>query len=122
MNFNDRHGDFEKYAKAGKSVDYHNGASQIYNRADPNDYYVEDGSYLKLREVALSYMLPVSNWGINFIKDVTIGVTARNILTFTDYTGFDPEVSYGSNATNFRVDEYTYPHFATWTATLTFKF
>ncbi len=122
MNFNDRHGDFEKYAKMGKSVDYHSGASKLYNGADPNDYYVEDGSYLKLREISLSYVLPLNNWNINFVKDVTIGVQGRNLLTFTDYTGFDPEVSYGSNATNFRVDEYIYPHFATWTASLTFKF
>ncbi|UCG27742.1 MAG: SusC/RagA family TonB-linked outer membrane protein [Bacteroidales bacterium] len=122
MNFNDRHGDFEDYAAQGKSVDYHSGSSRMYNRADPNDYYVEDGTYVKLREVALSYSIPVSNWGIDFIKDIIIGVTARNILTFTDYTGFDPEVSYGSNATNFRVDEYTYPHFATWTGSLTLKF
>lgn len=122
MNFNDRHGDFEKYAEMGKSVDYHNGSSQLYNNTDPNDHFVEDGSYIKLRELAFSYSLEGKKLGMNFLQDITVGITARNLLTLTNYSGWDPEVSYNTNATNFRVDEYTYPHFATWTAVVTLKF
>jgi len=122
MNFNDRHGDFETYAAMGKSVDYHNGSSKLYNKCDPSDYYVEDGGYMKLRELSLSYSLSGNKIGAGFLQDITLGITARNILTITNYSGFDPEVSYSGNATNFRVDEYTYPHFATWTASLQFTF
>ena len=122
MNFNDRHGDFETYAAMGKSVDYHNGSSALYNKSDAIDYYVEDGSYVKMRELALSYKFKGEDIGLDKLSDVRVGIIGRNLLTFTDYSGFDPEVSFGNNATNFRVDEYTYPHFATWTASLTLNF
>jgi hypothetical protein len=59
---------------------------------------------------------------MNFLEDVKIHASGTNLLTFTKYTGFDPEVSYSGNATNFRVDEYAYPNFKTWTVGLTLRF
>lgn len=122
MNFNNRHGDFETYAEMGKSVEYHNGSSAMYNKADPNSYYVEDGGYIKVREVALAYTIRGSSLGMSFLEDVKIHASGTNLLTFTKYTGFDPEVSFSGNATNFRVDEYAYPNFKTWTVGLTLRF
>jgi TonB-linked SusC/RagA family outer membrane protein len=57
--------------------------------------YVEDASFVKLREVTLSYDLPTQMlsrfWsGANTAR---VSVSGRNLLTFTDYTGLDPEVS-----------------------------
>ena len=51
--------------------------------------YVQDGSYLKLREVTLSYH--VGNMGLS-MGDWTVSVVGRNLKTWTDYSGFDPEV------------------------------
>jgi hypothetical protein len=46
----------------------------------------------------------------------------RNLLTFTDYTGWDPEVGLQANSTNFRLDEYAYPNFRTFTGSLNIQF
>jgi len=57
--------------------------------------YVEDASFAKLREVTLSYDVPqrlVSRFGRG-LQTMLISLSGRNLLTFTDYTGLDPEVS-----------------------------
>ncbi len=67
---------------------------------DPNgnslfsDRWVEDGSFLKLSQVTLSYFLP-SIGGV--FNGVTFYVTATNLLTLTNYSGYDPEFSYMNN-------------------------
>lgn len=59
-----------------------------------SDRWVEDGSFLKLSQVTLSYFLP-SIGGV--FNGVTIYATATNLLTFTKYSGYDPEFSYMNN-------------------------
>lgn len=57
--------------------------------------YVEDAGFVKLREVTLSYQLPssmVSRLGRG-VRTAQLSVSGRNLLTFTNYTGLDPEVS-----------------------------
>ncbi|MCV9387013.1 SusC/RagA family TonB-linked outer membrane protein [Reichenbachiella ulvae] len=65
------------------------------------DKYVEDGSYLRVKNVSLSYRLPSSILDRqNVVRGVTITASAQNVYTFTNYSGYDPEVgSYvGPNA------------------------
>jgi len=75
---------------------------------DPNqnarvsDRYVEDGSYVKLKNINLSYTLPKGIFGENF-KMVKIFVSAQNLVTWTKYSGFDPEVPVNG------IDNGTYP-------------
>lgn len=54
--------------------------------------YIEDGSYLRLREIGLFYELPVTALG-NVFRGIRVGVSGKNIWTSTDYTGYDPETS-----------------------------
>lgn len=62
-----------------------------------SDRFVEDGSFLRVKNVNLSYSLPKSILsGLN-LTSVNVFVSAQNLLTFTKYTGFDPEVTSGSN-------------------------
>lgn len=66
------------------------------------DRYVEDGSYLKIKNITLGYNFP-------FLKAKHIGalnvyMTAQNFITFTKYKGFDPEVSY-RGASNLEIGE-----------------
>jgi hypothetical protein len=49
-------------------------------------------------------------------------VTGRNLFTFTNYSGWDPEVAISTNPTNFRLDEYSYPNFRSFSAAITLKF
>ena len=55
--------------------------------------FVEDGSYLRVKAVTLSYMIPPSVLSKANLSNVKIYVTGENLLTLTDYSGFDPEVS-----------------------------
>lgn len=57
-----------------------------------SDRFIEDGSYLKLREVRLSYDMPLP-W--SFLSGATLWASVSNVYTWTRYLGSDPEVSYG---------------------------
>ena len=75
--------------------------------------YVGDGSYLKLRELAIEYNVPQSIVGgiLGGVVDyVTLSVTGRNLWMMTDYTGYDPEVSqFGNVAIGGSVDTIPFP-------------
>lgn len=75
--------------------------------------YIEDGTYLKLREVSLSYSFSPSVVRGLFGGQLTylrIGVSARNVLVITDYTGYDPEVSqFGNVSIGRSVDTIPFP-------------
>lgn len=60
---------------------------------DISDRFIEDGSYLRLKSLRLAYNIPFTKWGIATISRAQIYVSGTNLLTFTDYTGLDPEVS-----------------------------
>ena len=55
-----------------------------------SDRWIEDGSYLRLRSLSLSYELQVKD---GFLKNATVYVAGNNLLTFTKYMGYDPEFS-----------------------------
>ena len=74
--------------------------------------YVQDGSYLKLREVSLTYDLPSSITGHLFggIRYARLNVSGRNLLRFTPYKGLDPEVSnFGNQAIARNIDVAPFP-------------
>ncbi|GLB49397.1 SusC/RagA family TonB-linked outer membrane protein [Neptunitalea lumnitzerae] len=72
--------------------------------------FVEDGSYLRFKAVTLSYNLPTKVLDYLSISSVKLYVTGENLLTITDYSGFDPEVNaFGGNNTVQGVDFGTYP-------------
>lgn len=105
-----------------KIVDYY---QKLYSVNAINDWFVEDGTYTKLREVSLRYSFDrqlverlFGNVGIN---RVAISLIGRNLVTWTDYTGFDPEVGAG-DATRQRFDGFGYPNFRTLTASLEIEF
>jgi iron complex outermembrane receptor protein len=62
----------------------------LANPISPSSRYIEDGSYVKLANATLSYNF--GNLGKSF-KGVNLFVTGQNLLVFTDFTGFDPEVN-----------------------------
>lgn len=66
-----------------------------------SDRFVEDGSYLRLKDVKLSYEIPVR---MRFIHGASIWASASNLYTWTKYLGSDPEVSYGTSPLTQGVD------------------
>tara|TARA_Y100000739_G_scaffold193030_1_gene173642 strand:+ start:298 stop:3501 length:3204 start_codon:yes stop_codon:yes gene_type:complete len=55
------------------------------------DRFVEDGSYLRLKNITLNYDIPIKP--DNFIDSANIYVTGSNLFTWTDYSGYDPEIT-----------------------------
>src|SRR5690606_3559427 len=55
--------------------------------------YVEDGSYIRLKNVSLNYNFPTYLVDkIRYIKGARIGFSAQNLVTITGYSGYDPEI------------------------------
>jgi len=91
--------------------------SNTYPRANRNsdylhmsDRYLEDGTYARLKTLTLSYILPNKLTNRIKVDQIKIYVTANNLLTLTDYTGFDPEVGrFGQDNTRQGYDYGGYP-------------
>ncbi|TLP71943.1 SusC/RagA family TonB-linked outer membrane protein [Maribacter sp. ACAM166] len=58
----------------------------------PSDYLVEDGSYLRLKAVQLGYTLPSDIVKKLYLSKLRFYIAGQNLLTFTDYQGYDPEL------------------------------
>jgi len=87
--------------------------SDYYSRgglAGISEAGIEDGSYVRLREVALSYTLPKKWTSKAFMKDLTIGVSGRNLLLFTNYTGIDPETNLSGTSNSLGRDYFNMPN------------
>ncbi len=63
----------------------------------PSSYMVEDGSYLKLRNIQVGYTLPEALISRIGLTNARIFVNGQNLLTFTQYEGIDPELSAGND-------------------------
>ncbi|MDG1805779.1 TonB-dependent receptor [Flavicella sp.] len=62
--------------------------------------FVEDGSYIRLKNIALGYNLPRNVYEKIGIENIRLAVSAQNLLTFTKYSGLDPEVNFFGSAGN----------------------
>ena len=77
----------------------------VYPRGYINSFYatveqwrIDDGSFVKLRELSLSYSFGKLKW----FKDITASVTGRNLISWDNYKGYDPEVNAGGQSTILR--------------------
>jgi len=98
------------------------GIGGLYDVLGPNNNTVEDASFVKLRELSIGYRLGsiagVGNWQLALI--------GRNLITWTKYTGFDPEVGLGGGQLGSAVlnanDGYTFPNLRQFTFSLSTSF
>ena len=75
-----------------------------------SDLIVEDGSYVRVKDVTLSYNLPVNWFSSSGISNIRLALSGNNLLTFTNYSGFDPEVSiFGGSVFGKGADYGAYP-------------
>lgn len=75
-----------------------------------SDRQIEDGSFLRLRNITLGYNLPVSKLNIKWLQNLRVYASGQNILTFTSYTGYDPEVNAnGQSNLSLGTDRGSYP-------------
>ena len=82
----------------------------------PSDRFIEDGSYLRLKNVRLGYHVPTRRLGWAGVDDLMIYVSGQNLLTITGYSWYDPEINqFGGSDLRLGVDRFTYPQARTYT-------
>jgi len=78
-----------------------------------SDRFVEDGSYIRLKNIQLSYRLPVQRFGLPWLQSLQVYVSGQNLWTGTKYSWWDPEGGFKENLNNQRisgrVDQNSYP-------------
>ena len=87
-----------------------------------NSARVEDGSYIKLKNVSLGYTIPLSEAMLTRISSIHFYIQASNVFTITKYTGSDPEVSINGNSINSGKDQNVPPNARTITVGLNVGF
>lgn len=98
----------------------------FYNSIDAIDFFVENGTYVRLKELAVNYTFPegaVSRLHAIGANGLKLGIVGRNLLTSTKYTGYDPEVAgLAGDPYSFRFDTFSYPNFRTFTGLVEINF
>ena len=85
-----------------------------------SDCYVHDASYLRLRNLSLSYVFDMSR-RVKWVKSITIGAYIDNVFLLTRYNGYDPDVNSSSTSAR-RVDTATYPNPRTYMLSFKIKY
>jgi TonB-dependent starch-binding outer membrane protein SusC len=85
-----------------------NRTNELHNNVrSRSDFFLEDGSYLRIRNLTFGYTIPKADWNKK-IERMRFYVSAMNLLTFTKYTGYNPEI--GGDGLFYRgVDRGNYP-------------
>jgi hypothetical protein len=89
-----------QYDQSGVLIDEGNMDTELHRVDDANlnknlrisDFYVEDGSYIRLRNIQVGYTLPIYHTKKAYIQKFRIFISAHNLFTLTRYSGLDPEV------------------------------
>ena len=93
------------------------------NNRRASDRYIEDGSFVKIKNIQLGYTFPESiNKSIGF-NQIRIYGQVKNAFTFTDYSGYDPEISNSEDGVmDTGIDRGSYPQPRIWTVGVNVKF
>ena len=98
----------------------------IYNGLSPDDFFVEPGSYAKLKELSVGYAFnsdELRHIGLGAFDNLRLSFVARNLFTITNYSGMDPEIS-GLEGDPFqvRMDWFQYPQYRTFSTVVELTF
>lgn len=85
-------------------------ASGVIDYGQTSSAIIEDASYVRLRNISLSYTVPPRKLRAVSMSNLSFYISATNLLTFTNYTGYDPEANtFGQNTTIVGIDQGGYP-------------
>jgi hypothetical protein len=107
-----------KAQESKKPLEYYDA---LYNANNVNQWFVEPGGYVKLREVSVRYQLAgrlLAPFARSGVRGVALSAIGRNLVTWDRYSGYDPEVG----TVNRRIDSFTYPRFRTVTGSVQVDF
>jgi len=106
--------------QTGAWVAYYN---SLYKTNSTNAHFVEDGSFIRLRDLTLRYNLTGALKRVKFVSNASISVSGRNLFTITDYSGMDPEASAAfNNPVRRGLDLYAFPNYRTFQVGITLGF
>ncbi len=108
-----------EYNRLSTIYDYYPNPNQsLVHRV--SNRYVENAAFLRLKNIKFGYNIPISN---TFIKNVVAYISGQNLITITDYSGFDPDVnSLSGNDVRQGIDLGSYPSSRAYTLGLNVKF
>jgi len=121
------HGDYDTPitigGQTGAWTAFYRGVYTARGNNSTKDYFYEDASFLRLRNVSVGVDLAKA-FKIKAFRKLQLVLSGRNLLTFTKYTGFDPEVSSGANnsAWDRGTDHNTMPNTRAYQVSLNFGF
>ena len=93
-----------RWSPSNPNNEYQNGSQG--GRLPISDRFLENGSYIRLKNITLGYKLPTIKW----ISRARVYVSGNNLFTITKYTGYDPEVnSFGGSNSLVGIDNLVYP-------------
>lgn len=98
------------WTKPGDNAIYpspNNSRKELNSRVGLSDYWIEDASFIKLRNLKFAYTLPKFLCDKIRLKSAMIYIYGNNLLTWTNYTGYDPE--FGGDVLAFGIDSGKYP-------------
>lgn len=115
--------DFDKAITInGQTKPFVNYYNSLYNTNNSSTYFVEKGSFLRLRELTLNYNL-TRHLNLDFVKNAQLTFSGRNLFTVTNYTGMDPEAAAALNNPLRRgLDLFSFPNFKSYMVGLTLGF
>ncbi|HEX5652193.1 MAG TPA: SusC/RagA family TonB-linked outer membrane protein, partial [Chitinophagaceae bacterium] len=106
----------------GETKAFVNFYNSLYHTNNANTHFVEDGSFLRLRELTISYNF-TRLLNLRFVNNAQLSLSGRNLFTITDYSGMDPEAAAALNNPLRRgVDVFSFPNFRTYQLGLTLGF
>lgn len=121
------HSDYEKpitiEGETGAWTAFYRGVYAQRQANGTKDYFYEDASFVRLRNVSVGLDL-AKLFNINGFRKLQLLLTGRNLLTFTDYTGMDPEISSGTTNSSFDrgTDHNTMPNYKSYQVGLNIGF
>jgi len=123
--------DFDKAVTInGQTGSYVNFWNSLYNSVQRTGFFVENGSFVRLRDVTLSYTI-ANPFKQKWVKSVMLTASGRNLLTFTNYSGLDPEATTAQDSqgnqtfgtgSNIGVDYFGVPNLRSYQFGINFQF
>jgi hypothetical protein len=86
----------------------------LQRRGLPAREFIQNSGYVRLREASIYYSVPASIRTAlfkDFVRNIRVGASGNNLITWTDYVGYDPEVSnFGATSNGAQVDVSSFPN------------
>ena len=107
----------DRWSPENPNAEFQQASSNLFILAN-SDQYIQNGSYVKIRNISLARQFQISD-----IAKIRVAFSAQNLFTFTKYMGYDPEVSsHGASDTSSGLDWFAYPNPRTYSVSISLGF